>query len=270
MTERSAVVHDLEDALGPDAVIWADEDLLVYEYDGTIDRARPDAIAFPKTTTDVVETLRIARRHNLPVTPRGAGTGLSGGALAARGGVIVALNRMRRIIEIDPENRTALVEPGVVNLDLGVAAGRHGLAYAPDPSSQRACTIGGNIAENAGGPHTLAHGTTTNHVLALELVTADGEVNWLGGPTRDAPGYDLLGCVVGSEGTVGIVTKALVRLIPKPDAVKTFPRRLRFRHRRLQRRRRRDPRRNRPRRPGDDRQSHDQRRRTRAPHRLPT
>jgi glycolate oxidase len=129
---------------------------------------------------------------------------------------------MRRIIEIDVQNRTALVEPGVVNLDLGLAASRHGLAYAPDPSSQRACTIGGNIAENAGGPHTLAYGTTTNHVLALELVTPDGEVHWLGGPTRDTAGYDLIGCVVGSEGTVGIVTKALVRLVPQTDAVKTF------------------------------------------------
>ena len=152
------VARDLEATLGADAVLWEPEDLLVYEYDGTIDRRRPDAIAFPRSAQDVVAILRVAREHALPVTPRGAGTGLSGGALAAKGGVIVAMNRMRRIIELDVEARTALVEPGVVNLDLGLEAGRHGLAYAPDPSSQRACTIGGNIAENAGGPHTLAAG----------------------------------------------------------------------------------------------------------------
>jgi glycolate oxidase len=132
------------------------------------------------------------------------------------------MNRMRNILDIDVENRTALVEPGVVNLDLGNAVAPHGLAYAPDPSSQRACTIGGNVAENAGGPHTLASGTTSNHVLGLELVTADGAIRWIGGPTRDVPGYDLVGCVVGSEGTIGIVTKVLVRLVPKPEAVKTL------------------------------------------------
>ncbi len=222
MNTLSPVVRDLQNKLGNDAVLWAPEDLLVYEYDGTIDRAAPEAIAFPANAGEVVATLEVARRHGLPVTPRGAGTGLSGGALAAKGGVVVALNRMRRILDIDVENRTALVEPGVVNLDLGNAVARYGLAYAPDPSSQRACTIGGNIAENAGGPHTLAYGTTTNHVLALELVTPEGDVHWLGGPTRDVPGYDLVGCVVGSEGTVGIVTKALLRLVPLPEAIKTF------------------------------------------------
>lgn len=208
--------------LGKRAVLWRTEDLLVYEYDGTIDRGAPQVIAFPKNAEEVSATIKIARRYELPVTPRGAGTGLSGGALAMRGGIVIAMNRMRRILEIDVENRTALVEPGVVNLDLGSAAAPHGLAYAPDPSSQRACTIGGNVAENAGGPHTLAYGTTTNHVLGLEIVTADGEIHWLGGPTRDVPGYDLVGCVVGSEGTICVVTKALVRLVPKPESVKTM------------------------------------------------
>ena len=221
-TRRSALVRDLEAALGPDAVLWAPEDLLVYEYDGTIDRATPDAIAFPASTEQVVEVVGIANRYDVPITPRGAGTGLSGGALAVLGGVVVGLNRMRRILDLDPENRTALVEPGVVNLDLGEAAAKHGLAYVPDPSSQRACTIGGNVAENAGGPHCLAYGSTTNHVLGLELVTPDGAVQWLGGPTREGPGYDLTGCVVGSEGTLGIVTKVLVRLQPLPEAVRTL------------------------------------------------
>ena len=222
MTKRPAVAKDLEAALGARAVLWRAEDLLVYEYDGTIDRGSPEVIAFPKNAPEVSATMKIARRHGLPVTPRGAGTGLSGGALAARGGVVIAMNRMRRILEVDVENRTALVEPGVVNLDLGTAVAPHGLAYAPDPSSQRACTIGGNVAENAGGPHTLAYGTTTNYVLGLEVVTADGEVHWLGGPTRDVPGYDLVGCVVGSEGTICVVTKALVRLVPKPVSVRTM------------------------------------------------
>ncbi|HJN93501.1 MAG TPA: FAD-binding protein, partial [Dehalococcoidia bacterium] len=222
MVSAAPVVRDLQQALGANAVIWRPEDLLVYEYDGTTDRARPDAIAFPLNAQEVAEAILIARAHDLPVTPRGAGTGLSGGALAAKGGVVIGMNRMRTILDIDVENRTALVEPGVVNLDLGNAAAPHGLAYAPDPSSQRACTIGGNVAENAGGPHTLAYGTTSNHVLGLELVTPDGAIRWIGGPTRDVPGYDLVGCVVGSEGTIGIVTKVLVRLVPRPEAVKTL------------------------------------------------
>ena len=216
------LIRNLQAAVGDDAVIWLPEDLIVYEYDATIDRGSPDAIVFPTSTEQVAAAIRVARRHAAPVTPRGAGTGLSGGALASKGGVVLAMNRMRRILDIDSENRTAMVEPGVVNLDLGTAVAPYGLAYAPDPSSQRACTIGGNVAENAGGPHTLAYGTTTNHVLGLELVSGEGEIRWLGAPTRDAPGYDLPGCVVGSEGTIGVVTKVLVRLVPKPEAVRTM------------------------------------------------
>ena len=226
MSAPSPIVRDLIDAIGEEAVVWQPEDLLVYEYDATIDRGNPDAIALPANTEDVAALLKIANKYGVPVTPRGAGTGLSGGALAARGGIVIGMNRMRRILDLDAENRTALVQPGVVNLDLGAEANRHGLSYAPDPSSQRACTIGGNVAENAGGPHTLAWGTTTNHVLALELVTPDGEVQWIGDPQggvgRDQPGYDLVGCVVGSEGTVGIVTQVLVRLVPMPTAVRTM------------------------------------------------
>ena len=222
MPAPAPFIHDLEKALGPDAVVWAPEDLLVYEYDGTFDRGDPQAVVFPANTQEVAPALKIANAYELPITPRGAGTGLSGGALAARGGLLLSLNRMRRILEIDPTNRTALVEPGVVNLDLSVAADPFGLAYMPDPSSQRACTIGGNVAENAGGPHCLAYGATTNHVLGLEIVTPDGEVQWIGGHNRERPGYDLVGCVVGSEGTVGVVTKALVKLMPKPEAIRTL------------------------------------------------
>ena len=153
---------------------------------------------------------------------RGAGTGLSGGAIAEHGGIVVALTRMTNILEIDEVNRLAVVEPGVVNIDLTAAASKYGLYYAPDPSSQKACTIGGNVAENSGGPHCLAYGVTTNHVLGMEVVLADGSVHWYGGKTREAPGYDLRGIMIGSEGTLGIVTKVVVRLLKAPEAVKTL------------------------------------------------
>jgi glycolate oxidase len=196
--------------------------MLVFEYDATIERGAPQAVVFPDNTDEVAAAVRIARRYDLPVVPRGAGTGLSGGAVAAVGGVLIVLTRMNRILEVDVANRTALVEPGVVNLDLSRAIAADGLFYAPDPSSQRACTIGGNVAENAGGPHCLAYGVTTNHVLGLELVLADGEVVWTGAAAPDQPGYDLKGVVVGSEGTLCIVTKALVRLLPLPEETRTL------------------------------------------------
>ena len=147
--------------------------------------------SLPASTEEVSRVVSIARRYDLPVVPRGAGTGLSGGAIAVSGGILLPLTRMRRILEIDLENQTALVEPGVVNIEISRAVASFGLHYAPDPSSQRACTIGGNVAENAGGPHCLAYGVTTNHVLGLEVVLADGTIAWLGGERRESPGYDL-------------------------------------------------------------------------------
>jgi|CXWL01.1.fsa_nt_gi glycolate oxidase len=218
----AALIRDLEAAVGAPYVLSTPEELLVYEYDATIERAAPQAVVLPETTEQVAAAVRIARRYDVPVIPRGAGTGISGGALAAVGGVVVALTRMKRITEIDAENRLAIVEPGVVNLDLSKAAAPHGLYYAPDPSSQRACTIGGNVAENAGGPHTLAVGSTTNHVVGVEVVLADGEVVWLGGRSRDVPGYDLTGAFVGSEGTLGIATKIAVRLMRLPESTRTL------------------------------------------------
>src|SRR3990172_4916859 len=217
-----AAINDLRRALAPDRVLSAPEDLLVFEYDGTIERGQPQVVVFPETTAEVAAAVKIACRYDLPIVPRGAGTGLSGGAVAAVGGVLIALTRMKRILEVDVANRTALVEPGVVNLDLSKAVAPNGLYYAPDPSSQRACTIGGNVAENAGGPHCLAYGVTTNHVLGLELVLADGSTVWVGGRARDLPGYDLTGAVVGSEGTLCIVTKALVRLMRLPESTRTL------------------------------------------------
>ncbi|HXH83834.1 MAG TPA: FAD-linked oxidase C-terminal domain-containing protein [Candidatus Tectomicrobia bacterium] len=217
-----AAIRDLQRAVGREHVLWRPEEIVAFEYDATIERFAPQAVVFPGSAEEVSAVVRAARAHGLPVIPRGAGTGLSGGAVAAVGGVVVALTRLNRILEIDARNRIAVVEPGVVNLDLSKAAAPHGLAYAPDPSSQRACTIGGNVAENAGGPHCLAYGATTNHVLGLEVVLPDGTITWTGGKTRLATGYDLTGVLVGSEGTLAIVTKAVVRLMPLPESVRTL------------------------------------------------
>lgn len=217
-----ALITDLRRALPGAAIYWRPEDLLVFEYDGTIDRGAPGVVVYPETAEQVAAVARLAQKYGLPLVPRGAGTGLSGGALATEGGIVMPMTRMRRILEIDPVNRLATVEPGLVNLDLSKAAARFGLFYAPDPSSQKACTIGGNVAENAGGPHCLALGVTTNHVLGLELVLADGSIVRTGGWGRERPGYDLTGVVVGSEGTLAVVTKVCVRLLPEPEAVQTF------------------------------------------------
>lgn len=218
----SRIVRRLEDTVGADAVLWRPEEVLAFEYDGTIERAMPQAVVFPESAQQVAAVVRTALEAGLPVIPRGAGTGLSGGAVAAIGGVVVALTRMKRILEIDPEDKVAVVEPGVVNLDLSKAAQPHGLYYAPDPSSQRACTLGGNVAENAGGPHCLAYGVTTNHVLALEVVTPDGSIVQLGSRSGSAVGYDLRGIFVGSEGTLGIATNITLRLLPIPEATRTL------------------------------------------------
>ena len=221
-TITKQVIREFEAVVGRRYVLHRPEDLLVFEYDATIERALPQAVVFPNTAEEVSAIVKVAGRYGLPVIPRGAGTGLSGGAIPVVGGVVVALTRMKRILEVDAPNRLAVVEPGVVNLELGKAVAPLGLYYAPDPASQRACTIGGNVAENAGGPHCLASGVTTNHVLGLELVLADGDVLWVGGKTRDVPGYDLTGLLVGSEGTLAIVTKVVVRLMRLAEAARTL------------------------------------------------
>jgi glycolate oxidase len=207
--------------LGPRGYLDRAEDLALYEYDGGVDKARPDFVVFPRTTEDVSAIVKTAQEFGVPFVGRGAGTGLSGGAIPREGGVMIAFARMNRILEIDLENERAVVQPGVVNLDITLAVQGNGFFYAPDPSSQRACTIGGNVAENAGGPHTLAYGVTTNHVLGLELVLADGAVVETGGKEPDLPGYDLTGLLTGSEGTMALVTKITVRLMHKPEVVKT-------------------------------------------------
>jgi len=217
------LVDRLRGIVGSAACLARPEELLVYECDGlTLHRAQPTAVVLPGSRDEVVAVVRACREAGVPFVPRGAGTGLSGGAVACGGGVVIECSRMDRIVEIDAVDRFARVEPGVVNAALSQAALPHGLFYAPDPSSQLVCTIGGNVAENSGGPHTLKYGTTTNHVLGLELVLPDGEVLSLGSETGFANGYDLVGAVVGSEGTLGVVTQATVRLTPIPERVETL------------------------------------------------
>ncbi|MGQ0640410.1 MAG: FAD-linked oxidase C-terminal domain-containing protein [Gemmatimonadaceae bacterium] len=197
-------------------------ELLVYESDGLPGyRKRPSLAVFPGTRDAVVRVVQLLVRHGVPFVPRGAGTGLSGGALAD-GIVLIGLNRLTRIIDLDPASRVAVVEPGVVNAALTRAAAKHGLHYAPDPSSQAACTIGGNVAENAGGPHCLKYGVTLNHVVAVSVVLPDGSVTTLGSADGERDGYDLLGAFVGSEGCFGIALDITVRLTPNPRAVRTL------------------------------------------------
>ena len=220
--DANDLLTQLRAVVGDDYVVDHREDLLVYEYDGSVDRSMPRAVALPADAEQVSRVMALAYDAGVTVVGRGSGTGLSGGAITPPDGLQIAFTRMNRIIEVDPVNRTALVEPGVINLDLDNYARKFGLRYAPDPSSQRACSLGGNIAENAGGPHCLAYGATTNHVIGMEVVLEDGAVVNLGGAAREAVGYDLRGAFVGSEGTFGIATKILVRLLPAPESVRTF------------------------------------------------
>jgi glycolate oxidase len=220
--KSKGLFRELARIVGEDGILWRREDLMLYEYDALSSLRQPDVVTFPRTTEHVVQIAKLALRENLPLVARGAGTGLSGGSVATEGGILLVFSRMKQILEIDLENQRARVQPGVVNLDLSLAVADEGYYYAPDPSSQKACTIGGNVAENSGGPHTLAYGVTTNHVLALEVVLPDGEVIHTGARHWDRPGYDLTGVFVGSEGTLGIVTEVTVRLSRKPEAVKTL------------------------------------------------
>jgi glycolate oxidase len=213
----------LGEIVGPEWVLERPEEMIVYECDAyTISRAIPRCVVLPKGTDQVSRVLKVLSDGDIPFVPRGAGTGLSGGALAVDDAVIVVTTRMTDVLEVDVENRLAVVETGCINLRLSDHIKPTGLHFAPDPSSQQACTIGGNLSENSGGPHCLKYGATSYHVLGVEVVLPDGEVVWLGGKTPDAPGYDLRGVFVGSEGTMGIATTAVVQLTPLPRHVKTF------------------------------------------------
>jgi len=223
MSIHPSLRAELVAIVGEDGVATRDDELMVYECDGyTLERSRPEVVVLPRSTGEVAAVVRLCNLRDVRFVPRGAGTGLSGGCLPVGAPVMISLARMNRILAIDAANRTARVEAGVVNRDVSARAAAHGLYYAPDPSSQPACTIGGNLAENSGGPHTLKYGVTTNHVLSVELVRSDGSVVELGAACEDAPGYDLRGVLIGAEGTFGLVTAATLRLLPLPEGQRTL------------------------------------------------
>src|SRR5688572_27403143 len=222
-TLSGSLLADLEQIVGESAVIADPERLLVYESDGlTAYRFPPGAVVLPADTGQTSAVFRRLAQEGLAVVPRGAGTGLSGGALALNHAVVVGTARMNRILSLDVENRIARVQPGVVNAALSAAARPHGLYYAPDPSSQTACTLGGNVAENSGGPHCLKYGVTSRYVTGLTVALPDGELVRLGGLDRDDEGLDLVGVFVGSEGCFGIATEIEVGLVPRPEGVRTL------------------------------------------------
>ena len=217
-----SLIDDLCHLLGDDRVTDEAYARSLYSTDAGVISGEATVVVFPESTAEVVGVVQIAERHGVPIVARGAGTGLAAGAVPNLGGVVVSFTRMNNIDQVDPVDRTAWVGPGVINLDLSVATAPHGLHFAPDPSSQSVCTVGGNIANNSGGPHCLAEGSTVSHVLALEVVLAGGEVVVVGGSAPDPIGLDLRGVLVGSEGTMGLVTRALVRLMPDPPDVRTL------------------------------------------------
>jgi glycolate oxidase len=216
-----ALIQELRGIVGDHYTLIEKEDVIVYEQDGSIFQVMPEIVVVPENVEQVAAVVKAAKGANVAIVPRGSGTGLAGGAVPAEGGIIVSLARLNKILKIDLQNRIAIVEPGVINLDISKAVAKEGFFYAPDPSSQAACSIGGNVANNSGGPHTLAYGVTTNHVLGVEVVLDDGQIVWLGSEVPDTPGYDLCGIFVGSEGTMGIVTKIAVKLMATRESVRT-------------------------------------------------
>jgi glycolate oxidase len=222
-TSQAHFVDRLREIVGTDGVLDHQSELLVYECDAfVLEKRQPLVATFPRTTQDVARIVKLCVARGVPFIPRGAGTSLAGGGAPVEGGVIIALTRMNRILEVNVRDRFAVVEPGVVNGNLNKHLAGTGFHYAPDPSSQGACTIGGNVGTNAGGPHTLKYGVTVNHVLGVEIVTAEGEIVQVGGAAEDSPGLDLVGTLVGSEGTLAIVTKIWVRLTRNPQGVRTM------------------------------------------------
>ena len=220
--DKRELILELIGIVGSKHVLLAKEDVIVYEQDGSIFQVMPEMVVVPANIEEIAAVAKVAQRAAVPIVPRGSGTGLAGGAVPAEGGIVLSLSRLNRILKVDLENRLAIVEPGVINVDVTKAVAGAGFFYAPDPSSQAACSIGGNVANNSGGPHTLAYGVTTNHVLGIEIVLDSGDVVWLGGEVPDTPGYDLCGVFVGSEGTMGVVTKVAVKLMQTRESVRTL------------------------------------------------
>src|SRR5215471_3388985 len=220
---KPAVIDRLRAVLGEGGLITRREQLLTYECDGlTVFRVLPEAVTLPASAEQVVEIVRICHAEGIPFVARGSGTGLSGGALPVENGIVISLARLNRILEVDIPNQRIVVEPGVINLNVTERVAPHGYFFAPDPSSQSVCSIGGNVAENSGGAHCLKYGFTTTHVLGLEVVLPDGSIVHLGGKILDNPGYDLAGVFVGSEGTLGIATKVILRIVKRPECIRTL------------------------------------------------
>tara|TARA_B100000945_G_scaffold321465_1_gene336218 strand:+ start:5909 stop:7315 length:1407 start_codon:yes stop_codon:yes gene_type:complete len=222
MNINQSFKQKLIDIVGSDYVIVDKQDMIVYESDGTHDKGMPDYVTLPGSVEEVSKLVILANDYGIPIIARGSGTGLSGGAVPISGGLIISVNRMNKILNIDPEKATAELEAGVINLEISKKASEYGLFYAPDPSSQQACSIGGNVAENSGGPHCLAYGVTTNHILAIEVVLPTGEITWFGEMNKESSGIDFRGLFIGSEGTFGICTKVVVKLLKQPEEVQTF------------------------------------------------
>ncbi len=220
--EREKMVDELAQIVGREHVLVSEMDLMLYGYDASLYKGRPDCIVLPGSTEEVSKIVRFAHKEGLPIVARGSGTNLSGGTVPSRGGIVLHFSRMNRILEIDTENQRAIVEPGIFTLVFKNELARYGYVYQPDPASEKVSTFGGNVGENSGGPHCLKYGVTTNHILGAEVVLSDGEVIQIGGKALDNPGYDLTGVFVGSEGTLGIATKIILRIMPKPEAVKTM------------------------------------------------
>jgi len=220
--EREKMIEELTKIVGKENVLSSETDLLLYGYDASLFKGKPDCIVLPGSTEDVSKIVKFAHGSGIPVIGRGSGTNLSGGTVPTRGGIILHFSRMNKIVEIDIENERVVVEPGIFTLVLKNQLARHGFVYQPDPASEKVSTLGGNFGENSGGPHCLKYGVTTNHILGAEVVLSDGEVIQVGGKTLDNPGFDLTGILVGSEGTLGIATKLVLRIMPKPEAVKTM------------------------------------------------
>lgn len=220
--ERARLTERLKDLVGEASVLSSETDLVLYGYDASLIKGKADAVVLPDSAEAVGKVVAFAYENKVPVIGRGSGTNLSGGTVPVQGGIVIHFSRMNRILEIDLPNRTVTVEPGVITLDLQNLLLKKGMVYAPDPASQKVSTLGGNFGENSGGPHCLKYGVTTNHILGAEVVLHDGTLAWIGGKNPDRPGYDLTGLMVGSEGTLGIATKILLRIIPAPEAVKTM------------------------------------------------
>jgi len=220
--DKQALIERLKEIVDPDYVLTSAMDLALYSYDASLEKGKPEVVVLPASTDEVSKIMSLAYQEKIPILGRGSGTNLTGGTIPVKGGIVLHFSRMNRILDIDPENRTVTAQPGVITLDLQTAVLKKGFVYQPDPASQKVSTLGGNVGENSGGPHCLKYGVTSNHVQGLEVVLNDGTVITTGGASRDNPGYDLTGLFVGSEGTIGMVTRMTLKLERAPEAVKTM------------------------------------------------